>query len=136
MIAFDHISLNCRDVAAQERFYAKHFGFKRSWTFRPGKPNQFLVPKLGSVRLELYPSDPAKADQKGGEQGVGFQHLAFDAPSWNRLLNRCAQTALNPIQSLISVSISPVIGSFSFVIRRGISSSSSRAIAMARYFQH
>jgi hypothetical protein len=36
--------------------------------------------KLGSIRLELYPSDSANADQKGGEQGVGFKHLAFDAP--------------------------------------------------------
>lgn len=37
--------------------------------------------KLGSVRLELFPSDPAKtAEQKGGEQAIGFKHLAFDVP--------------------------------------------------------
>jgi glyoxylase I family protein len=80
MIAFNHISLNCRDVAAQERFYVKHFGFQRSRTFRPGKPNEFVMLKLGSVRLELHPSDSAGADQKGGEQSVGFKHLAFDVP--------------------------------------------------------
>ena len=76
MIGFNHVSLNCRDVAAQERFYVKHFG---SRTFRPGKPNQFVMLKLGSVRLELFPSYSANAGQKGGEQGVGFKHLAFDA---------------------------------------------------------
>ena len=80
MIAFNHVSLNCRDVAAQEGFYAKHFGFQRARTFRPGKPNQIVILKLGSVRLELYPSDSTKVDQKGGEQSVGFKHLAFDAP--------------------------------------------------------
>jgi glyoxylase I family protein len=80
MIAFNHISLNCRDVAAQERFYVKHFGFQRARTFRPGKPNQFVMLKLGSARLELYPSDSASADQRGGEQSVGFKHFAFDVP--------------------------------------------------------
>ena len=79
MIGFNHVSLNCRDVAAQERFYVKHFGFQRSRTFRPGKPNQFVMLKLGSIRLELHPSDSANADQKGGEQAIGFKHLAFDA---------------------------------------------------------
>jgi glyoxylase I family protein len=37
--------------------------------------------KLGSVRLELFRADLAKAEhQKGGEQGIGFKHLAFEAP--------------------------------------------------------
>jgi catechol 2,3-dioxygenase-like lactoylglutathione lyase family enzyme len=38
------ISLSCRDVAAQEGFYAKHFGFQRWRTFNAGKPAaQFLT---------------------------------------------------------------------------------------------
>ena len=76
----NHFSLNCRNVASREAFYVKHFGFQRSRTFRAGKPNQFVMLKLGPVRLELYPSDSANVDQKGGEQGVGFKHLSFDAP--------------------------------------------------------
>jgi glyoxylase I family protein len=79
MRGFNHVSLNCRDVAAQERFYVKHFGFQRSRTFRPGQPNEFVMLKLGSIRLELHSSDSANADQKGGEQAIGFKHLAFDA---------------------------------------------------------
>jgi len=79
--AFNHIALNCRDLAAQEAFYTKHFGFKRSRTFNAGKANEFFMLKLGSIRLELFPSDPAKVgDAKGGEQLIGFKHLALDVP--------------------------------------------------------
>jgi catechol 2,3-dioxygenase-like lactoylglutathione lyase family enzyme len=81
MTAMNHIALNCRNVAAQEAFYIKHFGFKRSRTFHPGTPGEFIMLKLGTVRLELFPTDPAKiADEKGGEQAIGFKHLAFDVP--------------------------------------------------------
>ena len=81
MNAFNHIAFNCHDLAKQEAFYTKHFGFKRSRTFNPGQPNEFFMLKLGSVRLELFPTDPTKTTgQKGGEQPVGFKHLAFDVP--------------------------------------------------------
>jgi len=79
--AFNHIALNCWNLAAQEAFYTKHFGFKRSRTFNRGMPGEFFMLKLGSVRLELFPTDPAKtAGLQGGEQPVGFKHLAFDVP--------------------------------------------------------
>jgi glyoxylase I family protein len=79
--AINHVALNCRNVAAQEAFFSKHFGFKRSRTFNAGKPNEFIMLRLGPVRLELFPTDFAKtADQKGGEQAIGFKHLAFDVP--------------------------------------------------------
>jgi catechol 2,3-dioxygenase-like lactoylglutathione lyase family enzyme len=80
-LAINHLALNCQDVAAQEALFAKHFGFQRSRTFNAGKPNEFIVLKLGSVRLELFPADSAKTGhQKGGEQAIGFKHLAFDVP--------------------------------------------------------
>ena len=96
MIVFNHVSLNCRDVAAQERFYVKYFGFQRSRTFRPGKPNQFVMLKLGSVRLELYPSDSVNADQKGGEQPVGFKHLAFDASQLEPVIESLRADGIEP----------------------------------------
>ena len=37
--------------------------------------------KLGSVRLELFSTDPARTmNANGGEQVIGFKHLAFDVP--------------------------------------------------------
>ena len=74
----------------------KHFGFQRSPTFRAGKPNQFVMLKLGSVRLELYPSDSANADQKGGEQGVGFKHLSFDAPKLELAIESLRADGIEP----------------------------------------
>jgi len=75
----NHIAFACRNIKAQEAFYTKHFGFKRSRTFNAGQPNEFFMLKLGAVRLEFFSADPAKAaGQKGGEQTVGFKHLAFD----------------------------------------------------------
>ena len=38
--AINHIALNCHDVAAQETFFARHFGFQRSRTFNAGKPDE------------------------------------------------------------------------------------------------
>jgi glyoxylase I family protein len=79
--AFNHIAFNCRDVARQERFYTKHFGFKRSRTFHAGQPNEFFLLKLGAMRLELFPTDSLKvSDASAGEQAIGFKHLAFDVP--------------------------------------------------------
>jgi hypothetical protein len=55
--------------------------FKRSRTFNAGKPNEYIMLKLGSVRLELFRTDLTKTEhQKGGEQGIGFKHLAFEVP--------------------------------------------------------
>ena len=77
----NHIAFRCRDIDAQEKFYTKHFGFKRSRTFHRGESHEFFMLKLGSMRLELFPRDP-KAElapgEKGGEQTVGFRHLAFN----------------------------------------------------------
>ncbi len=79
--AFNHVAFNCRDVPAQERFYTKHLGFKRSRTFRRGEPGEFIMLKLGSTRLELFPTDSLKvAGCNAGEQAIGFKHLAFDVP--------------------------------------------------------
>jgi glyoxylase I family protein len=81
MAAFNHIAFNCRDVPAQERFYTKHFGFKRSRTFNPGTPGEFILIKLGATRLELFPTDSLKVGSaNAGEQTIGFKHLAFDVP--------------------------------------------------------
>ena len=117
---FNHVSLNCLNVAAQEKFYVKRFGFQRSRTFRPGKTNQFVMLRLGSVRLELYPSGAANIDQKGGEQGVGFKHLAFDAPKLEPAIESLRADGIEPVRSRMSVSTSPVVGSFSFATLKGI----------------
>jgi glyoxylase I family protein len=97
MNAINHIAFNCRNLAAQEIFYTKHFGFKRSRTFNRGKPDEFFMLKLGPVRLEMFSTDPAKtAAMRGGEQPVGFKHLAFDVPKLEPVLEALRADGIEP----------------------------------------
>ena len=96
--AINHIALNCRNLAAQEAFFCKHFGFRRVRTFKAGQPDEFLMLKLGSVRLELFPlrgGSPA-GEAKGGEQVVGFKHLAFDVPQLEPAIAALRADGLEP----------------------------------------
>jgi glyoxylase I family protein len=80
-ININHIAFRCRNLAAQEAFYAKHFGFKRCRTFRRGEPGEFFMMMAGNARLEFFPiHDAARPEDKGGEQSIGFRHLAFNVP--------------------------------------------------------
>jgi glyoxylase I family protein len=95
--AINHVALNCRNVAAQESFYSKHFGFKRSRTFNAGKPSEFIMLKLGSFRLEFFPTDSAKTmNQNGSEQAIGFKHLAFDVPNLDSAIEALRGDGIEP----------------------------------------
>ena len=80
MAAVQHVALNCRDLGASEAFLTKHFGFGRVRTFNPGD-NEFIMLRNGSMCLELFSAADASAGDtsaRGGEQAVGFGHLAFE----------------------------------------------------------
>lgn len=97
MIAFNHIALNCLDLAAQEEFYTKHFGFQRCRTFNKGQPNEFFLLKLGSMRLELFGTDREKTvAMQAGEQPVGFKHFAFEVPKIEPILASIAEDGIDP----------------------------------------
>jgi glyoxylase I family protein len=104
--AFNHVAFNCRDVAAQERFYSKHFGFKRARTFKRGEPDEFIMIKLGSMRLELFPTDSLKISGcNAGEQPVGFKHLAFEVPALDLMIEalKADGVACDPVIDLAHV---------------------------------
>jgi glyoxylase I family protein len=86
MNAFTHIAFNCRDKFAQEKFYIKHFGFKRCRTINRGQPNEFFLLKLGSMRLEFFTGGNVVNDSRGGEQPLGYKHLAFEVPKLEPVL--------------------------------------------------
>ena len=78
-LAFSHVAISCRDPLATERFYTKHFGFRRARVIPLGA-EQIVFLKSGGVYLELFqakgdaPSAPAGADGPGYP---AWRHIAF-----------------------------------------------------------
>src|SRR5690349_11309139 len=79
MTLFSHVAISCKDPIATERFYTKHFGFKRARVIPLGA-DQIVFIKLDNVYLELFkatetaPNPPAKKD---GPAYPGWRHLGF-----------------------------------------------------------
>ena len=78
-LVFSHVALNCRDPLATERFYARHFGFRRARVIPLGA-EQIVFLKAGSMYLELFQAKgdpPAPAPEKDGPGHRGVRHIAF-----------------------------------------------------------
>ena len=105
MNSVHHIGFNCRDLFASERFYTKHFGFRRARVFNAGKADEFLMLRLGATCIELFQS-AADADGNGsGEQAVGYKHLAFEVPELDAAIQALREDgiATDPIIDLTHV---------------------------------
>jgi len=78
-IAFAHVALGCTDPLAVERFYTRHFGFRRARVIPLGQ-EQIVFIRSESVCLELFRATAAspvpKAD-KDGPAWPGWRHIAF-----------------------------------------------------------
>ena len=78
-LAFSHVAITCQDPEAVERFYGKHFGFKRARVYAPG-PGQVVMLKAHGVYLELFPSTqpaPVAPATGAGPEYAGWRHIAF-----------------------------------------------------------
>jgi glyoxylase I family protein len=76
---FSHVALNCRDMDATERFYTRHFGFRRARVIELGD-DQIVFLKSGAVYLELFRATepaPTPPPQNDGPAWPGVRHLAF-----------------------------------------------------------
>jgi glyoxylase I family protein len=77
-VVFSHVALNCRDLATTERFYVRHFGFRRVRAIPLGE-QQIVFLRSGDVLLELFQAegdaDPGVAD--GPHAAGAVRHLAF-----------------------------------------------------------
>lgn len=76
---FSHIALACKDPLATERFYNKHFGFRRARVIPLGQ-EQIVFLKRASVYLELFQARgeaPLPPVGGAGPEYPGFRHLAF-----------------------------------------------------------
>jgi len=76
---FLHVAINCQDPLASERFYTRHFAFRRCRVYNPG-PGQVVVIKAGNLRLEMFQAAGAAPPFPGGHAGPEYpcwRHIAF-----------------------------------------------------------
>jgi len=101
-LRFSHIGLSCKDPIAIERFYVRHFGFRRARVYMPG-PDQVVVLTSGVLGLELFPSKgeaPAPPAGGAGPEYPGVRHFAFLVDDLDRKLAQIgseAKVTLGPV---------------------------------------
>jgi glyoxylase I family protein len=77
--SFAHVGLVCRDPIAVERFYTKHFGFRRTRVIE-AEGDQIVFIKAGGLALEIFAATQASPVSPAGGAGPeypGWRHLAF-----------------------------------------------------------
>ena len=78
-LAFSHIAISCQEPLAIERYYTRHFGFRRARVIPLGQ-DQIVFIKSGSMYLELFRAEgesPAPPAEKDGPHYSGWRHIAF-----------------------------------------------------------
>ena len=95
MVSFQHMAFKCKDLKKTEAFYTKHFGFKRARVFNAGKPDEFLLLRLGKVCIELFPTKDTQ-DLKQSAQPLGFQHMAFEVDNIGEAVTKLKADGVRP----------------------------------------
>jgi glyoxylase I family protein len=78
-VDFVHVALNCEDLGVIERFYTKHFGFRRARVVQLGD-DQILFIKAGCIYMELFKAKeerPIPRADRDGPVFAGLRHIAF-----------------------------------------------------------
>lgn len=100
-LQFSHIALSCKDPIATERFYTRHFGFRRARVIPLGE-TQIVFLKAGDVYLELFDAEGDAPAAPGGDgpHTAGIRHIAFQVKSVDETLaamGEAAQITLGPL---------------------------------------
>jgi len=92
--SFAHVGLNCRNILATEKFYCKHFGFKRARVVPLGKGNIIMFIRSGNVWMELFKAKGnGKAVGQDGPAEAGFRHMAFQVANVDKKLKEMGKDA-------------------------------------------
>jgi glyoxylase I family protein len=76
---FAHIAINATDPIQVERFYTKHFGFRRIRVIELGA-DQIVFTKSGGLCFEIFRATaarPVPPADKDGPTWPGHRHIAF-----------------------------------------------------------
>jgi glyoxylase I family protein len=82
-LTVSHVGIACKDPAAIERFYTRHFGFQRSRVIPLGD-EQIVFLKSGDFHLELFQAKgdaPVPPAGGAGPEFPGWRHLAVTVDS-------------------------------------------------------
>ena len=99
---FSHVAISCRDPIATERFYSRHFGFRRARVIPLGE-QQIVFLKSGNVYLELFQAQgdsPVPPAENDGPGYPAWRHIAFqvdDVDATLRAMGSDAQVSLGPL---------------------------------------
>src|SRR5262245_21635802 len=78
-LQFSHVAISCKDPIAVERFYTRHFGFRRARVIPLGE-EQIVFLRSGNVYLELFQAKgeaPVPPADRDGPAYPGWRHIAF-----------------------------------------------------------
>jgi len=96
------MGLACRDPLRVERFYARHFGFKRARVIPLGT-EQIVFIRSGDAYLELFQAHgdaPGPPPTEAGPDYPAWRHLAFKVDNVDAKLDEMgadAQVTLGPV---------------------------------------
>lgn len=80
-LQFHHISLTCRDMTATERYYTRHFAFRRARVVRLGGDEQIVFLRGPGLYLELFRAtqeNPLKPPSNDGYAWPGVRNVSFE----------------------------------------------------------
>ncbi len=94
-MAFSHMAISCKDPLIIEKFYCRHFGFKRARVVPLGN-DQIVFLKRDDMHLELFrataPASLPPASDSGPEYPA-WRHLAFQVDDIDAVLAEMGQDA-------------------------------------------
>jgi glyoxylase I family protein len=95
---FSQVALTCKNAIATEKFYTKHFGFKRARVAKLPDGNQIVFIKMAdsAFYLELFQAtedSPVPAAINDGPQYPAVRHLAFKVDDVDTKLKEIGEDA-------------------------------------------
>lgn len=85
--SLSHISLTCDDPIAVERYYTKHFGFRRARVVDMGQGAQIVFLRGAGTVLELFRADEPKPVAQATGDGYhwsGVRNISFEVDDVDR----------------------------------------------------
>jgi len=101
-VSFAHIGIACRDQAAVERYYTKHFNFRRVRVADLGA-EQIVFLRSGDLVFELFQAkgdSPEPPHTGAGPEYQGVRHIAFqvdDVEAKIKSMGADARITLGPL---------------------------------------